>query len=155
MKAVLLSLLFLALAVVSAQARLGEELAQLANRYGDPLPKPDQKPPPNQIGSQEVFQKNGFQIDVTLLDGVSAQESFKKLNGDSFTNAEVDILLAANAQDHAWQAPRKAGGQTRWTRDDGAVAILTGRTLKITSTSLLNTEAQAKQLDRAPSLEGF
>jgi hypothetical protein len=155
MKVVLLAPLFLAVTMACAQARLGEGLPQLVSRYGDPLPKSDEKPPTNQVGSMEVFQRNGFQIDVTLLDGVSVQESFKKLNGDSFTSQEIEALLAINAQGRAWQAPHKVNGQTQWMCDSGSVAALIGHTFQITSPTLLDTKAQAKQLDHAPSLDGF
>jgi hypothetical protein len=155
MKVVFLTSLFLAVVMTAAQARVGEALPELVSRYGDPLPKSDEKPPPNMVGSLEVFQKNGFQIDVTLLDGVSAQESFKKLNGDSFSSEEIETLLADNAQGRAWQAPHKVNGQTQWMCDNGSVAALIGHTLQITSATLLDTKAQAKQLDHAPSLDGF
>jgi hypothetical protein len=154
-KIVLLAPLFLVVTMACAQARVGEALPELVSRYGDPLPKSDEKPPPNQVGSMEVFQRNGFQIDVTLLDGVSAQESFKKLNGDSLSSQEIQTLLADNAQGRAWQAPHKVNGQTQWMSDNGSVAALIGHTLQITSPTLLDTKAQAKQLDHAPSLDGF
>ena len=156
MKPVVFALLLLAV-TVSAQARLGEEMSQLASRYGEPLPKPDAKAAASASGPDvETFQRNGFQIEVTLIQGVSARESFKKLNGDPISDQEVNTLLADNAQGFAWQAPHNADGQTNWVRDDGSVATLVGgHVLRMTAASLLNAEAREKQLERAPSLDGF
>ena len=51
------------------------------------------------------FQKGGFEIDVSVVDGYSVQEIFKKLNGQPMTVGEVKILLNANAQGFGWEAP--------------------------------------------------
>jgi hypothetical protein len=143
--------------MVSAQARIGEDLPALMSRYGQPLPPPDEKPALDKNGSgRESFHRNGFQIDVVLVNGESAQESFKKLNGEAFTAQEVDTLLADNAQGRTWQAPETSNGKSRWLRDDGSTASLSdSRVLQITSNALLNLEAQAQQLQKTPSLEGF
>ena len=102
------------------------------------------------------FQRNGFEIDVTLLDGVSASESFKKVNGDPFTSEEVQTLLGDNSGGRTWQAPQMVKGETHWLRDDGSMASLSnGRVLKLTSIDLISAKTQARQLEAAPSLQGF
>jgi hypothetical protein len=156
-KTFLLASLFLAFVMVSAQARVGEDLPALISRYGQPLPPADQKPALDKNGSgRETFQRNGFQIDAVLVNGESAQESFKKINGDAFTTQEVDTLLADNSGGRAWQAPQTDGGQSKWLRDDGSTATLSdNHVLKITSGALLGLEARAQQLEKTPSLEGF
>ena len=153
MKFVLLASLFLACVTASAQARLGESMPQLVERYGDPLPKDKDKNSPDNMAT---FQRNGFQIDVTLLDGISAVESFKKLNGDPFTVEEVQTLLADNSGGRAWQAPQAVHDEKQWMRDDGSMATLTHqRILKLTSVDMLRAETTNKQLQAAPSLDGF
>ncbi len=157
MKIAWLASLLLIGVTVSAQARLGEAVPQLVERYGPPVEKADQKPEPGKVAAVvETFQKNGFQIVVTLLDNVSAAESFKKLNGDSFTSDEVQTLLEDNSAGHTWQAPQQVNGKQQWLRDDGSVATLDlTRVLTLVSADLLNMESTAKQLQAAPSLQGF
>ena len=141
----------------TAQARLGETPDQLVKRYGEPLSQVKQAADGTAIALVFAnFQKSGFEIEVTLSNGVSVAESFRKLNGDILTLNEVRTLLADNAQGRAWEAPVFIKDQKRWVSDDGTVATLTGsRILNLTSIELLNQEAQAKKVERAPSLEGF
>jgi hypothetical protein len=149
--------LFLAVAMLAAQARIGEDASQLAERYGSPLSRTTQKPGPDKIGLVlETFLKNGFEVDATLLDGVSVEETFHKVNGDSFTSEEIQTLLADNSEGRNWQAPQRVKGSTQWMRDDGSMATLTdGRLFKITSIHLLTEETRAGELELAPSLQGF
>lgn len=157
MKIILLTPFILAVAMVAAQARIGEDASQLAERYGEPLSKSVQKPGPDKIGlTVETFQKNGFEVDVTLLDGASVEESFQKMNGEPFTSEEIQTLLDDNSEGRAWQAPQSMKGQTEWMRDDGSMATLAnGHVLKITSIQLLTTETRAGRMQLAPSLQGF
>jgi hypothetical protein len=149
--------LLLAGLAAPAWARLGEGADQIADRYGIVLTKEIEKPAPGRIAALvETFQKNGFSITVTLINGASAAESFKKLNGSSFSSEEQQTLLAANADSHSWQAPQNVNGRKQWTRDDGSVATLSGGTvLTIISADMLAAESQAKQLESSPSLQGF
>jgi hypothetical protein len=157
MKTAFTVFLLLAGLTAPAWARLGEGADQIANRYGIPLTKEVEKPAPGRIAALvETFQKNGFSITVTLVNGASAAESFKKLNGSSFNSEEQQTLLAANAGDGSWQAPQNVSGRKQWTRDDGSVATLSGGTvLTIISADMLAAVNQAKQLEAAPSLQGF
>jgi hypothetical protein len=158
MRIALLTLFFIVSVTATARARLGETADQLVLRYGQPLVEKDQKAGGDKIPLAEVtFQKGGFEINVTITDGVSVAEIFKKLNGEPLTVEEVRTLLSANSQGHEWEAPRMVQGQKWWTRDDTATAQLDqdGSWLTIRSKELVSKEAVAKKIVRAPSLEGF
>ncbi len=157
MRNVLLTLGFIAVATTGAQARLGETPDQLVARYGQPLNEADQKADGAKIPLAAVtFQKNGFQIDVTITEGVSSQEIFKKINGQSMTVSEARVLLAANAQGREWGPQQKGGGEFIWIRDDNAVARLaTDGSMIIRSHQLTAEEAIAKKLEQKPTLDGF
>jgi hypothetical protein len=158
MKIVLLSVVFILGLTATAQARLGENADQLVARYGQPLKEDDTKSEGVKVASAEVsFQKGGFQIDVTLVDGISVAESFNKLNGDGFTVGEVRTLLAANGQGFEWAAPVVVEGEKVWLRDDSATATLNaaGTVLVIKSKELISEQNQARKAEERPSLDGF
>jgi hypothetical protein len=158
MKPAFLAILFTVSVTATAHARLGESPDQLVARYGQPLSEDDQKAEGAKVAANVVvFQKGGFEIQVTVTDGYSVAESFKKINGDAFTLSEVRYLLSANSQGHGWEAPQKIQGQQVWARDDAAAARLNeeGTLFSITSKELMNAQATAKKLERQPSLEGF
>ncbi len=141
----------------TAQARLGESPDQLVQRYGQPLSEKDQKGEGDKIALADVvFEKGGFQINVTVVDGLSVAESFKKLNGQPITTLEVRTLLGANSEGHEWEAPESAKGGKLWTRDDSATAFLADDgSLLIKSRELVTKEVAAKKVEKAPTLEGF
>lgn len=157
MRTAFLSLLFIIAVTATAQARLGESPDQLVARYGQPLSEADQKAEGIKVALAAVaFQKGGFTIEVTVVDGVSVQEIFKKLNGDALTLAEVRYLLNANSQGLAWEAPQKAQDGTKlWTRDDSATARASDTSLTIRSKTLVVKESAAKKAEKSPTLEGF
>lgn len=158
MRIAILTLVLIVSLTATAQARLGETPDQLVARYGQPLSETDQKADGDKVATSEaIFQKGGYQIDVTLVNGVSVAESYKKLNGDVMSVGEVRTLLTANAQEHGWEAPRLVQGEKRWSRDDSATAKLAqdGSLLTIKSRDLIIQQAVAKRLTRQPSLDGF
>src|ERR1700722_19229010 len=108
MRSAFLSLVFVMAVTATAQARLGETPDQLVARYGQPLSEADQKAEGIKVASAAiVFQKGGFEIDVTVTEGISVQEIFKKLNGQPITLGEAKVLLSANAQGYGWEAPQR------------------------------------------------
>jgi hypothetical protein len=158
MKFVLLTLGFIVGVTATAQARLGENADQLVARYGQPLKESDQKSEGVKVASADVvFQKGGFQVSITLIDGVSVSENFWKLNGEPLSLTEVRTLLAANTQGHGWEAPVVVHGEKVWLRDDSATARLdaTGTSLLIKSKELIAAQAEAKKVAQKPTLEGF
>lgn len=157
MRIALFTLVFAASAVTTVYARLGETPDQLVARYGQPLNEVDQKAEGAKISLARVtFQKNGFQVDVTITNGLSVQEIFKKLNGQPITVEEARILLNANAQGLNWSAPQKTTDAFVWTRDDYAVAQLSNDgSMIIRSHELAAQESSAKHFEKYPSLDGF
>jgi hypothetical protein len=158
MKFALLAGLVTVAAMGTAQARLGETPDQLVARYGQPLMEDDQKAEGGKVATSKVtFQKGGFEINVTVADGISEEESFKKLNGDAFNLDEVRYLLTANTQGHGWEAPQKIEGIKVWILDDAAAASINedGTVFTIKSKELMSEESTAKRLEHHPSLDGF
>ena len=158
MRTAFLSLLFVLAVTATAQARLGETPDQLVARYGQPLSEADQKAEGIKVAlAAVVFQKNGIEIDVTVTDGVSVQELFKKINGQPMTLAEVRTLLNANSQGLEWEAPQQTqDGGKLWKRDDNATAFAgSDGALTIKSRTLAVTEAVAKKVEKSPNLDGF
>jgi len=158
MRTAILTLLLIGI-TATAQARLGENADELIARYGQPLDQNDQTGyVAFQKGDQAgylAFQKGGFNINVTISGGISAQEKFYKMNGTPLTLAEVRTLLNANAQGYGWEAPRTIQGQRRWMRDDGAAAELDGKYLIIKSKEIIARAMDANKLEAKPSLDGF
>ncbi|HEV3271864.1 MAG TPA: hypothetical protein VGZ93_06760 [Candidatus Methylacidiphilales bacterium] len=157
MRIALLTIVFIVGVTATARARLGETADQLVVRYGQPLSETDQKAEGTKVAKAVVvFQKGGFQITVTLVDGASVAEWFKKVNGEPLTTVEVRTLLTDNSQGHEWEAPQTIEDGTLWTRDDAAAARLArDGSLVIKSKELMSEEATAKKLERHPSLDGF
>jgi hypothetical protein len=157
MRTSLLTLCFILGITATARARLGENADELTQRYGQPLTAIDRKGGGDRVALTDViFQKGGFQINVSLADGISVAESFKKISGEILTIGEVRTLLNDNSQGYGWEAPQAIDEQKKWARDDGAVATLTGsRILTLTSKDLLVEKAVAKKLEQQPTLEGF
>ena len=158
MKILLLTFLLTASVTATAWARIGETADGLVARYGTPLSQSDQKGEGDKIPlTGLVFQKGGFEINVTLSDGLCVLESYKKLNGDVLTIGEVRTLLSDNSQGQGWEAPQMVEGEKSWTRDDGATAKLAqdGTALTIRSRELIAKETTAKKLESQPSLDGF
>ena len=157
MKTEFLTLLFIAGVTATAQARLGETPDQLVARYGQPLTEVDQKAEGTKVAlANVVFQKGGFEIDVSLSDGLSVQESFKKINGQPMTVAEVKTLLAANSQGYGWEAPDEKPQGRVWKRDDGATATAASDgSLTIKTREIIVKETAAKKEEQSPSLQGF
>jgi hypothetical protein len=157
MRTLILTLAFVVTLAGSAHARLGETADQLEQRYGQPLSENDQKGEGDKVALAEVvFQKGGFQVNVTVVDGISVEETFKKINGQALSVQEIRTLLNANAQGREWDAPQVVKGDRLWARDDNAVARENqDGSLTIKSRELAAKESVAKKLEHAPSLDGF
>jgi hypothetical protein len=157
MRTEFLTLLFILGVTATAQARLGETPDQLVARYGQPISEVDQKAEGSKVAlASVVFQKGGFEIDVSVADGFSVQETFKKLNGQPMTLGEVRTLLNANAQGFGWEAPQSIESGKIWSRDDGATATVgQDGTLTIKTKELINRETTAKKEEKTPNLDGF
>ncbi len=157
MKIALPAFLLIMTVTTPAWARLGETPDQLVARYGQPLSEDDQKGAGDKVPQAKVvFNKNGFGIEVIITDGISVEETYRKLNGDPFSIGEVRTLLGDNSQGHDWEAPVVINGEKLWMRDDDAAAKLAqDGAFIIKSRELAQQEAMARKLEKHPSLEGF
>jgi len=116
------------LLIPKLHARLGENEAAIARRFGDPLatlPAPANLPKnlQNRLVSKIYSvggKKDGALIEVTFLEGFSASE-FYFLEGEKAKTAEalnamqIQYILEANAGDSSWEST----GSTSWKRKDG------------------------------------
>jgi hypothetical protein len=157
MRNVLLTVALFATMTAAVHARIGETPDQLVARYGQPLKEEDQKPDGTRIALAKVtFQKGGYQIDVTITNGVSQEEVFKKLNGQPITVQEGRVLLGANSQGLDWGPPVKTSDAIIWTREDNAIAKMgSDGGMVIRSHQIVLQEAAAKTAQQRPTLDGF
>ena len=153
MKALVLTLILTAVLVLPAQARLGETEDLLINRYGGEISNQWSNIGNGLWVKELIFKRTGFQIDVYLFNGFSAQENFTKLTQPAFSREEKQTLLQANTQGHKWAIVPNSGPE--WHRDDGAMAVDQGGYLVLTSKELIDAQTTAFKAANASSLEGF
>jgi hypothetical protein len=172
----LLSLLLALIFAIPVWARLGETEDQLVSRYGKETGMRSAGQAPFTV-TILLFQKSGFDIEVTLLNGVSVQEWIKKSSGDKITNDEAGTLLRINNQGHFW-SPLPSSVQWEqwsrqgaisplagfhpnqiWERDDDAMAALgvwgDYQGFMVKSKKLIDFEQAAYKAVHSTSLEGF
>jgi hypothetical protein len=157
-----LSLVFFLGLGATASARLGEPVEQLTVRYGG-----------GANGGKDVliFHKQNWTIIVSLMNGVSAQESYQKPGGA--TNEDIATLLSLNADGHTWKEKpvnytmmgwfiRTLQPATKsWIRDDGAYAFVPGginQSLTIESKEKLDADQAKEAADKKAkqsSLQSF
>jgi hypothetical protein len=148
------SLAALALGAPAAQARLGDSEAELIQRFGD-----EEVRPPFFTGARHlVFVKQGFVIDVGLIDGISEMELYSLDHAQHYTVLEagkVRALLSLESQGHPW-TPVVTENNDKWTRGDGAVAYFSQRdqTFSVESGIYRDKERDYRQ-SQQPSIEGF
>jgi len=157
MKASILILILMASLTGSAWARLGETEAQLMTRYGQELVKTKIRNQPGHIDIDALqFVKSGFSIGVSLFNGISSEEEIHRLQGETLTDDEVKILLAANAQGHTWtEETAKTDVPRKWHRDDGATAELYQETFDFKLKALIDARLTAHDAATVTSLQGF
>ncbi len=152
MKALLVTLLILCSITTSAIARLGETEEQLTVRFGQ-----GSVPVSSQGGwcQQQTFQKHGFTIMVTLVNGLSGVEEYHLNRGD-VTTEQAHALLAIHSQGHKWvDFPQDIGTVKAWKRDDGGATALWDSTyFRVWSKQYDDAQTAFKKVQE-PSLEGF
>ncbi len=85
--------------VASLHARIGEDAASIAGRYGEPTSAVQS------FGnglSQAEYSYNDFTITVVYLNGRSSYERYRKQNLKDFSDQEIQLLLKANGQGRGW-----------------------------------------------------
>ena len=109
-----------------ARARIGETVAQIEQRYGQPTGEPPRKLATHYATAEAVrpYHKSGLVICVAYLHGQSVAEFFVHENGLPLTGPEMDDLLAANRGEtnQTWKRldlGETTDGATGWARGDG------------------------------------
>jgi len=111
---------------VTAQARLGETVDEIAKRYGKPT-----------MGiyaveyiysdygdTQAWYEKDDIKILVVFKSGKSQYESVvKKDVTATFSQSEIKAFLDANLAGSTWSAPKENRTATIWLRDDGGARV--------------------------------
>ena len=131
-----------ALLASSASARIGETEAQIAQRYGQPVPAANPQP------DRKVYKFKDFTISVVFRDGRSVQEQLWKGEEMSMEPSIVKGLLGANAPAGThWE---RYGGDNSWKRSDGkAMADLVAGTFTVSLLKKGELEKAEKMLDQA------
>lgn len=112
----------------TAHARLGETLAQLQERFGEPTSIHKEQffsasgSKFVEIGSRHTFRDGDWQIDAVIIEGRSSKESYQKRG--QWTDAQVETVLNANSQGAAWTETKPGPSKIsrEWRRADGGTA---------------------------------
>ena len=157
MKASILVLFLIAILTGSAWARLGETEDQLVARYGQELIKNKLQLRGSPVTIDAIqFIKGGFGVQVSLFNGISAEEEIHKPHNEPILDEEVKILLDANAQGHVWtEDTAKTDIPRKWHRDDGATAELYLESFDVKSKNLIDAKTAAHDAANVTSLQGF
>ena len=157
MKASILTLFLMASLTGSAWARLGETESQLVARYGEELVKTKVKIQGSPITIDAIqFVKTGFSIQVSLLNGISAEEEIHRLQGETLTDDEIKALLIANTKGAPWtEDTAKTDVPRKWHRDDGATAELYQETFDFKLKALADIKLAAHDGATVTSVQGF
>lgn len=159
-----LLLAFLALSPALAQARLGEPLARLVERFGEPTLVQKEQHLTAAAGrffdlcDLYVFTQETWKIRVWIVDGRSAKESYSKTG--EWTAEHVQTVLTANAQGAQWKEtgnPDAAKYIREWRRADGGTASWSPNGMTVTHPAYernkAKKEAEAKAAaGRAPKI---
>lgn len=136
-----LPLLLVTLSSLTAQARIGETLAECEIRYGPVV----ERVPARQAESDKdacIFSRNGITVLTEFRDGKVWKISYSKVGMDS---TELQTLLAASAAGGGWSAPLKISTQEfRTSNDHERLAIFTpGKRPEATFTLVIATKTFA------------
>ena len=151
----ILTLLLALTMATTAWARLGETQAAVIARYGKPSFRLLRT-----WCEEDTFQFNGFNIVVTLINGVSKGENYS-IPGQLLTEQQANDLLAANSEGFMWDEVPKADvvppAKRMWKKPNGTIAMMSGSNFDVKTMDLIKAQEQAaaKQKPAGPSTEGF
>ena len=155
MKALLFGLLLITLLALprNAQCRIGETLEECKTRYGKPVEiKKD----------TALFFKNGMTVSAHFIDGKVDQITYYKTDPKNSkkticpSDAEVDILLQANAQDGPWKMElARRNHAIWWNKERGLSAFRTPQELVISIHDPIAYKAYQERKAAVRNLEGF
>lgn len=154
MKSKIIACLILALALSATQlsARVGENEQQVDARYGKPIGSM-----PVEGGLLKKYKSSGLVIGVVFINGASESELFSKADNSSLSDAQITMLLRANAESLDWKEQGTPVASVReWRRsDDKLKAIQQGRTFIICLTDFLQRTAKIRDQQEAAKLSNF
>jgi hypothetical protein len=155
MKTLFFGLLLITLLALprNTQCRIGETLEECKTRYGKPVEiKKD----------TALFFKNGMTVSAHFIDGKVDQITYYKTDPKDSkkticpTDAEVDILLQANAQDGPWKMELARRNHAMWwNKERGLSAIRTPQELVIGIHHPDTYKAYQERKAAVRNLEGF
>jgi hypothetical protein len=146
----------------SLSANLGDSVDQSCKLYGDPIPSSMHQPAAR--CDEMVFVHEGMWIEARFYDGSCCRLTYQKkttpdgpdpkdkewgADNGPFIAKEVDALLSANMQGHAWGSgdvnSLGASPFVQWKRDDGALAFEKGHILELVGPANADYESAVKQ----------
>jgi len=155
MKTLLFGLLLITLLAFprNTQCRIGETLEECKTRYGKPVDiKKD----------TALFFKNGMTLSVHFIDGRVDEIRYYKIDSKNSkkticpSDAEVNILLRANAQDTSWELELAQRRDALWSnREKGLSAFRTPKALTISIADPAAYKAFHERKTAARNLEDF
>ena len=155
MKTLFLGLLLITVSALprSAECRIGETLQECETRYGKPVEvKKD----------AASFLKNGMTVSVHLVGGKVDQITYYKTDPRHSkkticpSDAEVNILLQANAQDTSWRMELAHRNHAAWwNKEKGLSAVCTPQALTISIHDPDVYKAYQERKAAVRNLEGF
>jgi hypothetical protein len=156
MKKLIILATFLILAA-SAQARIGETLAECTARYGPAL----QTDP---ASGMHMFAKGGFLVAAIFLDQKAAMLMVSKtarnvLNiPEPMSDHEIQLILTANGQGTPWTEGGAIVKNGKWQNLESALYAQHDRlrnTLTIFTKAWADKQAEAQKAQEASALDGF
>jgi hypothetical protein len=139
-----------------ATARLNESLEQVTARYGARVL--ESKPANGLVSDSGIYRKSAFNILIEFMNGRVCSLTFTKTDTTPITEAEIDILLKANAENSAWKRRDFSKIDSEWWREDkGAYAQykMVTRSLRITTTAYQTALDKFEKQQQQKFLEGF
>jgi hypothetical protein len=141
-------IVILALLASVCHARLWETYAECVNRYGKEK---------SATKESNIFEKNGIEIIAGFELTKCVAIAFRSLNGQAFTDQEIQKLLDANGGGSKWNVEKPREGFNSWkTQDEKSLAYYNTKEKKlfflsnawITNKQQIEKDARDKALDR-------
>jgi hypothetical protein len=137
----------------AAHCRIGETLDECKARYGDPI---------TVLESSALFLKSGIFVSTHFVKGKVDEISYYRTSVKNSkrhvcpSDAEVQVLLNANAQNSKWELQGTYWQHALWVnREHGLSASRTERALTITISDPAVFQAYHERKAAAKALKGF
>lgn len=149
-----LAVLAIALATLTAHARIGETPQECANRYGPPVKQLE--------GDQVVYKKSGLGVVVTFFNGKAAAIAYRKISEDALgqpqamSDNEIELLLKSNSGDSPWTKLEAPSMDRQWENGQLYATYITFKNILIVATKdHLERVAAQKARNESKNLDGF